>query len=262
MLCPRDRKPFCSRSRCLFCLFRIVHDFDAVHARHPLNGYKSEQNLALCVGSNPGKVPVYRPTFSTGLLHDIEASQQGHTVAVDVKDPTAGPAHAAVALSVVAFTEFQRDSIPAFRHGHSVGKMCPNARSRRVPCPVRSSCSPERDLSCGPTRFRPGNRSRPATPASAESCHDEVQPARIRTGFTFPRTDRQHLDSTQHRCASHRAESSGAGIHPRPVRCCGRPAHPRCWNRPHPPPHRRQSGADSRWRRRERHADPRRWIPR
>jgi galactonate dehydratase len=90
----------------------------------------------LCVGSNRGKVPVYGPPFSTGLFHDVEAPQQGHTVTVDVKDATAGLTRAGVAFSVVPFAELQRDSIPALRHGHSVGKMSPTLAcvQRHVRC--------------------------------------------------------------------------------------------------------------------------------
>ena len=93
-------------------------------------------NLALGVGSNRGKAPVYGPAFSTSLLDDVEAPQQGHAVTVDVKDATAGLTRAGVAFSVVSFTELQRDSIPALRHGHSVGKMSPTlARvERHVRC--------------------------------------------------------------------------------------------------------------------------------
>ena len=65
-------------------LFRIVHDFDAIHTRHSRNRYKSEQDLALGVGSNRGKAPVYGPAFSASLFHDVEAPQQGHAVTVDV----------------------------------------------------------------------------------------------------------------------------------------------------------------------------------
>ena len=51
-------------------LFRIVYDFDAIHTSHPRNGYKSELDLALGVGSNRGKGPVYGPAFSAG--HDMK----------------------------------------------------------------------------------------------------------------------------------------------------------------------------------------------
>src|ERR1035437_5469783 len=117
-------------------LFRIVHDFDAIHTRHSRNRYKSEQDLALGVRPNRGKAPVDGAPFSTSLLHDVEAPQQGHAVTVDVKDATAKFARAGGAPSIVPFTEFQRDSIPALRHGHSVGKMSPTlARvERHVRC--------------------------------------------------------------------------------------------------------------------------------
>ncbi len=92
----------------------------------------------MCVWSNRGKGPVYRPAFSASLFHDVETPQQGYAVAVDVKYAAAGTARTGVVFSVVPFTEFQRDPVPALGHRQSVGKMPPTlARvERHIRCDV------------------------------------------------------------------------------------------------------------------------------
>ena len=88
-------------------LLRIFHDFDAIHAGHPLDGNESEDDLPLRIGSNPGEVSVQESALPTCLLKDVEVPQQGHSVAINVKDTAAKTTHPRVAVSVVTFTEFQ-----------------------------------------------------------------------------------------------------------------------------------------------------------
>ena len=40
----------------------------------------------MCVGPNPGEVPIYGAAFTVSLFHNVEVSQQGYAVTVDVKE--------------------------------------------------------------------------------------------------------------------------------------------------------------------------------
>lgn len=56
-------------------LLRLLLDFDAIDARHPLDRDEREHNLALSIGPNPVEDPVERPAFATRLFENIEVSQ-------------------------------------------------------------------------------------------------------------------------------------------------------------------------------------------
>ena len=104
-------------------LSRLIHNFDAVHTGHPSNGHEGKQDLPLRIGSNPGEVPIDGAALSASLFHDVEASQQGDAVTVNVKETTAEFGGTSVAFPVVPFAELQRDSIPSVRHRDGVREM-------------------------------------------------------------------------------------------------------------------------------------------
>src|SRR5204863_304783 len=68
-------------------LFRIFHDFDAIHTRHSINRNESEDDFALRCRANSGKASIHWPAFSARFLHDVEIPQKRDAVAIDIKYP-------------------------------------------------------------------------------------------------------------------------------------------------------------------------------
>jgi hypothetical protein len=50
----------------------VFYDFDAIHARHSIDGNEREYDLALGVRTDSGKGPIQGHTLSAGLFENIE----------------------------------------------------------------------------------------------------------------------------------------------------------------------------------------------